>query len=43
METRLIIAYTLIALMLAMCVVGGIMLLIRQGKARRRDQGRSNR
>lgn len=39
METRLIIAYTLIALMIAMGILGGVILSKRRDKARRRNSG----
>ena len=40
METRLIIAYLLIAIMLALAVVGGIILEKRRAKSRQRDAGK---
>jgi hypothetical protein len=39
-ETRLIIAYSLIAIMIAFAIFGGVMFLKKQGKSRRRDEGR---
>ena len=40
METRLIIAYLLIAIMLALAVIGGIILSKRRAKSRQRDAGK---
>lgn len=42
METRLIIAYLLITVMIALVIFGGIMLFKKQNKLRRRNTGRSN-
>jgi hypothetical protein len=41
-EARLIIAYSLIAVMAALVIFGGILLSKRQGKARRRDAGKGD-
>jgi hypothetical protein len=41
-ETRLIIAYSLIAVMAALVVFGGIMWSKKRGKSRQRDAGRGN-
>jgi hypothetical protein len=38
-ETRLIIAYSLIALMVAFAIIGGMVTLRRRDKKRRRDAG----
>lgn len=40
LETRLIIAYSLIAIMVALVIFGGMMLSKRQEKSRRRDSGK---
>ncbi len=42
METRLIVAYTLIAIIVGIIVVGGVILSRRQAKSRRRDAGKGN-
>lgn len=42
MEARLVIAYSLIAVMAALVIFGGILLSKRQGKARRRDAGKGD-
>ncbi len=39
METRLIIAYSLIALMTTLVLIGALVLRQKRGKARRRDAG----
>lgn len=39
METRLIIAYSLIALMIGLAIFGGMMMLRKREKARRRNSG----
>ncbi len=42
METRLIIAYSLIAIMVALVIFGGFMLSKKQEKSRRRNSGKSD-
>ncbi len=39
METRLIIAYSLIAIMLALVIFGGFKLAQKKGRTQRRDNG----
>ena len=39
METRLIIAYTLIIIMVALAIFGGIKLSQKKGRTQRRDSG----
>lgn len=42
METRLIIAYSLIAVMVALVIFGGVMLSKKRAKTRQRDAGNGN-
>ncbi len=42
METRLIIAYSLIAMMASLFVLGGLLISRRQGKIRRRNAGKGD-
>lgn len=42
METRIIIAYSLIAIMALLVIVGAIMLSKKRDKAKRRDSGRGS-
>ncbi|HMT40096.1 hypothetical protein [Sphingorhabdus sp.] len=42
METRLIIAYSLIALMAVLAIIGGIAIRRNYARKQRRDEGRSN-
>jgi hypothetical protein len=41
-ETRLIVAYSLIAVMAVLVILGGVLMSKRQGKARRRDAGKGD-
>jgi type II secretory pathway pseudopilin PulG len=40
METRLIVAYSLIAILAALAIFGGVMLTKKRAKSRQRDEGR---
>jgi hypothetical protein len=42
METRLIIAYSLIAIMIGLAVLGAVTITRKRSKARRRNSGRSD-